>query len=72
MHPGPRWSNVEEFYGIGWHASPVGLGGGVLRIFFAYSSNSESKVGLSLVSSFLTVISLRDHLYFDGLLGRAL
>ena len=40
-------------------------GGGFLRICLAYSWTSGSEVGIWLVPSFLTVISSRDHWYFD-------
>ena len=61
--PGPMWGNVGDFYGIlkVWLARG---GGAFLRICW-------SEVGIWLVPSFLTVISSRNHRYFDVLFGRS-
>ena len=70
--PTPPQAYVGQCGGFLWYLKAwLARGcGGFLRICLAYSWQSGSEVGIWLVPSFLTVISLRDHWYFDVLLGR--
>ena len=65
--PPPPRAYVGQCGGFLWYLKAwlARGGGGFLRICLAYSWTSGSEVGIWLVPSFLTVISSRDHWYFD-------